>query len=449
MAWYAMIVAAMTAAFGTLTHVTVQRLLERELDERLLEQATALADVLVPEEDGTFRVELSPDQISHFQDESPGAIYYRIWNAQQSLVDTSHPELAVAHVDQPGPRTRGDVREMVVKGPEETHILVGRSLNQEQAQLKRLAGTSVAVGLFVLLPFLGGGWFLTSRALAPIERISRAAAAVSTSNQNERIEVSRMEAELAELARTVNEAFDRLQDTVERQKRFTADASHELRTPLSVIMARADLALKSERTPDEYREALTVVRHAASRMNSVVEGLLTLARADSGEVPLQPGPCEIHVIVAEVCQLLQPLILQRELTVESDLVPVQLMGDRERIREAVSNVLCNAVQYNRSRGAIRIQLREKSGQAFIRVEDTGIGIPDSQQSHLFDRFFRGDESRSGHGDRTSYGDRSGLSRGSGLGLAITKWIVEAHGGSIEVTSREGEGTVVSLRLGSL
>lgn len=443
MAWYAMIVAVITATFGTLTQITVQRLLEQELDERLYEQATALADVLIPEDDGTFRVELMPEQIAHFQDESPGAYYYRIWNAHQSLVDTSHPELAVAGVDGPGARTSGNVREVVLTGPGGTHILVGRSLAQEQAQLNRLAGTSVAVGLFVLLPLLAGGWFLTSRALAPIERISHAAAAVSTSNRNERIDVSRMESELAELARTVNEAFDRLQDAVDRQKRFTADASHELRTPLSVIMARADLALKSERTNEEYREALTVVRHAAARMNSVVEGLLTLARADAGEMPLKQEPCEIHEVIVEVCQLLQPLILQRTLTIESDCLPVRVMGDRERIREAISNILSNAVQYNRPGGMIRIRLGEEPGLALIRVEDTGVGIPECQQPHLFDRFFRGDESRS------SQWSRSGIARGSGLGLAITRWIVEAHGGNIQLTSREGEGTVVTLRLGSL
>jgi heavy metal sensor kinase len=437
MAWYAIIVAAMTAVFGTLTHINVRRSIERELDDRLREQATALAQVLVPERNGTFRIELLPEQVHRFQDDEPDAPYYRIWNSRQSLVDTSHPELPLDYPPSTGSRSRDGRREVVVDGPEGARILVGRRMQREQAQLNTLAGTCVAVGLFVLLPLLAGGWFLTSRALAPIDRISKAAAAVSASQRSERIDVRRMETELADLALTVNGAFDRLQEAIDRQTRFTADASHELRTPLSVIVARTDLALKCERSLQEYREALTGIRHAAARMKAVVEGLLTLARADSHDAGLDLDYCDLQQIVLDTCRMLEPLIAEKHLKIDCQLEQLSIVGDRARIGDAVSNVLSNAVKHNRAGGRIGVKLYPDNGLAVVAVSDTGPGIPAAKQPYVFERFFRVDESRS-----------AASTGGSGLGLAITKWIAEAHGGDVTLTSREGEGTTVVLRLRS-
>src|SRR5204863_1507607 len=128
---------------------------------------------------------------------------------------------------------------------------------------------------------LAGGWFLAGRALAPVRRMSEAAAAVTASNLAQRIDVGKTESELGQLAVTLNDAFDRLEKAFERQTRFTADASHELRTPLAIVMSQAELALRKERTPEEYREALETSLKASQRMKAVVEGLLTLARADA------------------------------------------------------------------------------------------------------------------------------------------------------------------------
>jgi heavy metal sensor kinase len=437
MAWYAIIVAAMTAVFGVLTHVNVRRSMERQLDDRLHEQAIGLAEVLVPETDGKFRVELLPEQVDRYQEDQADSPYYRIWNAQGLLVDTSHPDRVVDYPSALGSTNREKHREFVIEGPAGSRILVGRGMQSEQAQLQTLAGTCVVVGLFVLLSLLAGGWFLTSRALAPIDRISKAAAAISASRRTERIDVACMERELADLARTVNGAFDRLQQAIDRQTRFTADASHELRTPLSVIIARTDLALKGDRTASDYRDALTIVRHAAARMKSVVEGLLTLARADAGDARLDLARCNLQQIVEDTCLFLRPLVDQKELTLSCQLEPLSIIGDVARIGDAVANVLGNAVQHNRPGGRIDVKLYGEGQQAVIVVSDTGPGIPAAQQPFVFDRFFRVDESR------------SGAAGGSGLGLAITKWIAEAHGGNVSLSSREGEGTTVVLRFRSL
>src|SRR5687768_1886179 len=146
---------------------------------------------------------------------------------------------------------------------------------------------------------LAGGWFLADRALRPIERITRTARSVSASNLSQRIDVTQVEGELNELARTLNDAFDRLQRSFEQQTRFTADASHELRTPLSIVLSHAELALKRPRSEADYRVTLETTLKAAKRMKSVVEALLTLARADSKQVALELEPVKLHDLVTD------------------------------------------------------------------------------------------------------------------------------------------------------
>ncbi len=428
----------MISLFGGLTYVNVSRSIEREVDQRLFEQASALASVLTPAYDGSFLVELLPEQVERFQQDSEQAPYYQIWNAERKVVDSSSPGLSIPYTESIGGRSRGEDREVAIEGPGNAIVLVGQSMQQEHQQLRELATTGVTVGAAVLLTTFAGGWFLTTKSLAPIGRISQAAAAISESNLSERIDVTRMEKELAQLSRTINEAFDRLQAAFDRQTRFTADASHELRTPLSIILAHSDLALKRQRSKNEYQDALKSIRRAACRMRGVVEGLLTLARADADELPLSMEPFDLVEILEETCALLTPLVEEKRLTLAMDFEPARIMGDRNRIGEAVTNLLANAAQYNRDGGRIDVKLRAENGYAQLFVADTGPGIPPADQPHVFDRFFRVDKARF-----------HAANRGSGLGLAITKWIAEAHGGTISFTSHEGEGTefVLSLKLG--
>jgi signal transduction histidine kinase len=248
-----------------------------------------------------------------------------------------------------------------------------------------------------------------------------------------------METELAQLSRTLNDAFDRIQAAYNRQTRFTADASHELRTPLSIILAHGDLILKGDRSQAEYRDALSAIRRAARRMKGVVDGLLALARADAGQTPLNREVLDLTEVIEEACLILAPLAIERQIAVSTDLRSASIVGDRHLISEAIGNLLINAIQYNRVGGRIKVTLRAQEGFAQLTVSDTGLGIPRTDQPHLFDRFYRVDKSRT-----------HATGHGSGLGLAITKWVIESHGGKIEFTSEEGAGSefVVTLLLGN-
>jgi heavy metal sensor kinase len=434
--WSAAILALVLGAFVlTLLHRLRSSLLE-ELDAELHSHAEAVAVGLVPLPDGRFELDLAGRYLSYFQDpgEETEAPYYAVWSGTGALVVQSDPDVPLERPERPLSRTRDDWREVVVEGPQGSLVLAGRGTRSLQDRLeafsrRALGATGLALGLA-----LAGGWFLTTRALAPIDRISRVAAAVSASNLGQRIDRSQMETELGRLAGTLNDAFDRLQAAFEQQTRFTTDASHELRTPLSVVANQAELALRRERQPEEYRDALQAVLQAARRMRSIVEDLLTLARADAGELSLRQDPLDFAALARETAELLAGEAERMGIVVELDLHEVGLRGDRSRLQEMVTNLLANAIRYNRKGGRVTLRLRSETGRAHLDVSDTGIGIPLEEQALVFNRFHRVDKARSREAG------------GSGLGLAISRWIAEAHGGRILLESEPGVGTTFRVEL---
>jgi heavy metal sensor kinase len=232
----------------------------------------------------------------------------------------------------------------------------------------------------------------------------------------------------------LNHTFARLQASFDRQAQFTADASHELRTPLSVMLTQTQTALARERTAAEYRESLTACQRAAQRMRRLTESLLTLARLDSGETATRREPCDLGRITSEAVELLRPLAEQQGVSLAVELAPAPCSGDAEQLAQVVTNLVTNAIYHNRPGGSVQVRLASQTGAVALSVCDTGQGIAPEDLPHIFDRFFRADQARSGASGRT------------GLGLAITKAIVEAHGGSIEVVSELGYGRTFTVRL---
>ena len=432
--WYAAALLVVTAAFGSLLYLDFRRSLFDEVDGQLSRQAAALAGAIQAESERSFYVELAAEQVAYFDQDGESAPYYAIWDRGGQLVDQSHPALAVPFPGSAGAWDREEGREHALHGPAGSLVLVGQGTQEESQRLARLLGIILAVGSVVLVLTLGAGWFLTGRALAPIARISESAAAVSASNLAARIDVAEMETELGELATTINSTFDRLQRAFDQQTQFTADASHELRTPLSIVLAQADLTLKRARSVPEYQDALETIRRSARRMKSVVEGLLVLARADTGALALVKEEMDLAPAVEDACRLLLPLAVERNVKLQTNLDPVLAWVDRERFAELLANLVGNAIRYNRDGGKVEVRLRRQNGDALLEVADTGIGIPADELPHVFERFYRVDKARS-----RALG-------GSGLGLAIAKWVVEAHGGRITVASTVGAGTTFAVSL---
>jgi heavy metal sensor kinase len=271
--------------------------------------------------------------------------------------------------------------------------------------------------------------------LRPIATISEAARQISASDLSRRINVEETQSELGSLAATLNDTFDRLESAFKQQVRFTADASHELRTPLAVIHTQLELALSRDRSPEEYRQAMQACLRAARRMRSLVDSLLVLARADAGRLELKRERFDLAESVEECAAMLAPLASQRnvELTAATD-TPAEVVADRTRVTQVITNLMNNAIAYNRDGGRVRVSVGREDGVAVLTVADTGVGIAPGDQADVFARFFRADKARSREAG------------GSGLGLAICKSIVDAHGGDIRFASRPGEGTTFTVRL---
>jgi heavy metal sensor kinase len=312
-------------------------------------------------------------------------------------------------------------------------VLAGRDISEVWSELWALAGTIAMVAVAGVAASLAGAWFLAGRALAPVQRINETARRMAEGDLSARIAVGRTDTELGQVASALNLAFDRLRDSVERQRRFTADASHELRTPVATMMAELEWALLRDRSPSDYQESLETCHRAGARMQSLIEGLLTLARADSGELPVRQVPVRLDALVDEAIDLLRPLAEQRQVALRAATSAQTIAGDPDRLRELLSNLLFNGVAYNRPNGVVMVDVRHAGAAVVLTIRDTGIGIDTDDLPRVFDRFYRGELARARE------------PAGAGLGLALVHWIVAAHGGTVTCASEPGRWTEFVVR----
>jgi heavy metal sensor kinase len=364
--------------------------------------------------------------------------YFAVWRGDGSLLKSTPLPKGLAprgneddFISRPHMEERGDYREVWMRGPRNTRIVVGRSVVREWNDLYAFAWQIVGIGAAVLFVGLAGGFWLSSRIFRPIAAMSAAAAAISATNLSTRIETADVDVELAGLAQVLNAMFDRLEGAFERQQQFTADASHELRTPLAILRANAELALTQARSPEEYRQTIEACLRASQRMTTLVQGLLTLARADAGNPGAHFKAVRLDEIIADSLTSFKLLANEKKLTLTADLAPTTVLGDANSLAQLVDNLLSNAVQHNHAGGKVHVRL---TSAGVLSVTDTGPGIPEKDRPRIFERFFRVDKAR------------TRASGGTGLGLAICKAIVEAHSGSIDFESSNDHGTTFRVRL---
>ena len=385
-----------------------------------------------------------PDEfLQLFEGDEETRLYFVIWDhlgkvlqKSDSAPEIDFPALKVGEDKLPvrSVRLRDTQREVIHVSSFGINLLVGRSIVKDVAAHHHSSLLRLVVGLAVLAAGLVGGWWSTARALRPIAAMTAAAQSISAQRLSQRIDVQEIDNELGQLATVLNRTFDRLQASFEQQTRFTADASHELRTPLSVILAHADLALSRQRSPEEYRAALETCRSASRRMKSLIDGLLTLARFDSDAAGLNFAEFDLEPVTRECIDLVRPLAVERKITIEATLAATMICGDRERLSQVITNLLTNAIRYNRDGGRVQVTVASEHGAVVISVADTGIGISADELPYIFDRFYRVDKAR------------SRAEGSSGLGLSISQTIVMAHGGTIVARSEPDIGTTLEVRL---
>ena len=249
---------------------------------------------------------------------------------------------------------------------------------------------------------------------------------------SQRINVAEAESELGQLANVLNSTFARLESAFAQQRQFAADAAHELRTPVTVILTQTQTTLNRERDAAGYKQTLEACQRAAQRMRNLIESLLALARLDAGQESLKHLRFDLAKTVEDAVTLIKPLALERGVKIDTELEPLELSGDSERLAQVVTNLLANAIQYNQPEGNVHVTLKPENGLAVLSVTDSGKGISPEDLPRIFERFYRADKSRTGAGN-------------TGLGLAICKAIVTAHAGTIEVSSRKNFGTTFAVR----
>lgn len=442
-AWQALLLLVVVVGLGTTFYLRVRHSLLGEADADLLGAAQSLATQWSASQ-SVAALEI-PETYRHRFGPGPKEVpYFAVWDSNTKLLVASQTAPAELRPEAKPPekkglhpyhaRDRGEHREVLLLGDGGGQVLVGRNLHRERDQLRRLLAWIIGSSAALLAVGLAGAWYLAKRITDPIERMTATAERISAVNLSERLDVPLGRSEPARLAEVINRMLTRLQEAFDRQTRFTADASHELRTPVSVVMSQAELALAKERSPEAYRDALGACLRAASRMKSLVEGLLTLARSDAGMPLVRRESVDLRKVVERELEAVQTGVAERNLALTVDLHSTTVVGDGDRLGQVVANLLANAVAYHRDGGNITVSLVAENDEAVLAIADTGIGIAAEHLPHLFERFYRADPSRSAHGV------------GSGLGLAICDEIVRAHGGRIEVQSTLGEGTTFVVRL---
>ena len=439
--WYFLIVAAALFGFAVFALAVMRQSIYTTVDEQLEDRAHAL-QLLVARSGGEGLADAvrehaelqSGSQLLQVSD-SGGKFLCRSQAMERLGVPAakvSQPQIESAEYNEQPLRILSTT---LTVGGRQFVVQVAEPMDDYLEALNRFR-TAMYIGIPVLLLFAaGGGYWMSARALRPVDQITHAAQAISPQDLSQRVTVPQTGDELQRLAETLNQMLQRIESAIARITQFTADASHELRTPIALIRTRAEVTLAKSRSSDEYREALKEVLAESERTTALIENLMTLARADAGSETLNFDNTNVSEIVGEVCTQARTLAeakqLQWSATIPEAIIWVR--GDANALRRLLLILIDNAVKYTPPTGRISLALQRNGTHAEIRVCDTGIGISESDLPHIFERFYRADKTRS-----RELG-------GTGLGLSIGKWIVNAHGGEIRVESST-EGSIFLLLL---
>jgi heavy metal sensor kinase len=347
--------------------------------------------------------------------------------------------LTLVEAEDHDDRHRLAIRRVSIPGAVNPYlVVVGSSLEPTDEELESLRGV-LAYVIPIALAIAGlGGWFLARRSLAPVATMAARARHIGAGDPGARLPIANPRDELGRLAATFNDLLNRLEAALTRQRQFMADASHELRTPVATSRTAASVALQQpHRSEEEYRETLAIIEQQTTRLTRIVEDMFTLARADDGRYPVQRTPMYLDEVVDEAVRAARVLAAARPVSIELTTIhSAPFSGDEELVRRLIGNLLDNAVRHAPPGSSVHVVLNQQGANYVLSVSDVGEGIPPESQSQVFERFFRGDMSRT-----SSAG-------GAGLGLALARWIARVHGGDVSLVHSSPQGTTFEAVLPS-
>jgi len=314
---------------------------------------------------------------------------------------------------------------------------IGRSLADSEKTV-RVFTRDYFLSLLAIIPLTGLlGWLLAGRAIQPVNEVAHTAQKITGSNLSLQIPGRGAGDELDHLIESFNRMTSRLHDSFEQIRRFSTDVSHELRTPLTAIRGQLEVALFTAQTPEQYREAMVNALEDVEQLSSIVRALMLLSQAESGQLVLQKKALDLGEVAEDIVDQFQIPAEEKRVRLTARIEPgVVILADRTQVERLFSNLLSNAIKYTPSGGTVQVRVRrdERKDWGRFEIEDAGVGIPEENLPHIFDRFYRVRNAE------------TNLIQGLGLGLSFVAWIVKAHGGQIDVTSKVGSGTKFTVRL---
>jgi heavy metal sensor kinase len=326
--------------------------------------------------------------------------------------------------------------QQVVRIRGQSYRLTMAGMVDEHYDILHMVKTSYLIFLpLMLVASVGGGFMLSHRALEPVDRITRSAHLISILDLSHRLPVPNTGDELQRFAETWNQILERLEGAVKRLTQFTGDVSHDLRTSITVMLSTSQLALRRERTKEQYRTSLETILTECQSTATMLDDLLAASRSHMAEQKIERAPLDLAALVAESCDHVRARAEMKRQRLEVELEQVAwLRGDTSLLRRLLNILLDNALKYTPTNGMVRVSLCRVERRLLLEVRDTGIGIPATELPYIFDRFYRADTSRSRE------------EGGNGLGLAIAKWISEAHRAQISLFSFLSTTSLIFLKL---
>ncbi|MCK4846897.1 MAG: sensor histidine kinase N-terminal domain-containing protein [Deltaproteobacteria bacterium] len=427
--------------FGIFLYNKLDAIVMDSIDSHLHSEVQLIAG-LIRVDDGEFEVELSEAEVGDYAVALSGH-YYQVVSSTGKIIGRS-PSLSnveaalpvVVNASSPTYKTIIGPRKLPLRllsesftFPESGTITVQASESLESSyELLALFKDTISI-LFPVVFFLSGlGMVLVTRySFRPINIFSKKVGTITERNLNDRISCGDTASELRPLAENFNTMLARIEESFMRQKQFFSDASHELRTPTAVIKSTCDVTLSKERTTEEYREAIEAIEGASGRLAELIDRVLELSRLESKASALTLEEVDLKELIDKTLKLLAPTAKKREIKISIGGSSPTVRVDRDRITEAFTNIIDNAIKYSARGGSVVVEVGEEYDCASVTVIDDGMGIAKDNLERIFERFYRVDASRKGV-------------EGSGLGLSIVKVIVEAHKGKIDIQSEVGKGT---------
>ena len=439
------------AALSVVSYNVLARWLDDDADTRLTELTEGLHGYLRFDGDEPS-IDLNPndsDQVAFVQEATR---YYQIYDVQTGQLVFQSAGLAplglqlardeVREYSSRGPFTistdygRLRISNSVIPGePGRRYLLqVGVSLRGIDNALERYRRLMLLLALPALFLAAAASWWLSRIALAPLTRVAGAAREIDVSTLERRLPTRGAKDELDDVARAFNETLQRLEHSVGEMRQFSTALAHELRTPLAALRGEIELALRGAPT-DEQRRALASQIEELDKLKRLIDHLLTLARAEAGQIPLTFTPVNLSALAASLVDQLEPVAQARTIDLRCEHSgAVMVDGDAGWLQRLLLNLLDNAMKFTSEGGRVVLRVANEDGRARIDVRDTGIGMSAEDAGHAFDRFYQADPSRSAPHE------------GVGLGLSLVKWIVDRHHGTIAVDSRLGEGSTFTVTL---